>query len=192
MEEFCGDCQKQQRHFREGRGIYLYDDKMRTSVLRYKYGGRREYGSFFAASMCHYARCEILRWQPDLILPIPLHKKTRRQRGFNQAELLAERIGACYGIPVSSAVLAKRQQTHSQKKLSEEERRLNLKKAFFVERPVKNLRILLIDDVFTTGSTIDAAAQCLCKAGAAEIFFLTLCIAVREVPVADVTVHADV
>jgi ComF family protein len=179
-EEFCGDCRRIERHFTEGVSVFRYDTCMRTSVLKFKYGGRREYADFYAHSMARFAKNELLRWKPDVIVPIPLYKKKKRRRGFNQAELLAEKISRESGIPFSASILVKSRNTHSQKELDERTRRANLKKAFSVRKNISGLRILLVDDVFTTGSTMDAAAMCLRDAGAKEVFFLTLCTAIRE------------
>lgn len=177
-KELCRDCETGKRYFDEGRGIYPYTQTMKKSVLLYKYDGRREYSRFFAAAMSEYGKKELLRWKPDLIIPIPLHEKKRKQRGFNQAALLGEQLGRYTGLYVSDRVLKKKLQTKSQKKLDAKGRKKNLKHAFAVEEDVTGLRILLVDDVFTTGSTMDAAASSLKKAGASEVFFLTLCIAV--------------
>lgn len=126
--------------------------------------------------MCRYAEKEILRWRPDVIVPVPLHPGKQRMRGFNQAEYLARKIGSFYGIPVSDQILRKTGKTKSQKKLGIKERKKNLKGAFSVSRRLDGLTILIVDDVYTTGSTMDAAAECLWEKGAGRIYFLTLCI----------------
>ena len=177
-EEYCPECSVRHRSFSEGRGIYLYDDRMRTSLVKYKYYGRREYGDFYAAAMCRYADKEIHQWNPDLIIPIPLHPSKRRIRGFNQAEYLADRIGDFYGIPIASGVLRKIKKTKSQKKLDAGERRRNLSDAFEVAERLDGWKILLVDDVYTTGSTMDAAAACLREAGADQVYFLTVCMGI--------------
>lgn len=174
-EEYCPECSLRLRSFAEGRGIYLYDDRMKASLVKYKYYGRREYGDFYAAAMCRYAEKEIRRWNPDLIIPIPLHPAKQRLRGFNQAEYLADRLSAFFGIAAASRILRKTKKTKSQKKLDAGERRRNLKNAFEVTENLEGLRILLIDDVYTTGSTMDAAAACLIESGAERVFFLTVC-----------------
>lgn len=143
--------------------------------MKYKYYGRREYGDFYAAAICRYAEREIRSWKPDVIIPIPLHPFKQRQRGFNQAEYLAERIGKHYGIPVSSRILTKTRRTKSQKKLDAGQRRRNLQGAFCTEENLGGLNILLVDDVYTTGATMDAAASVLLETGAARVFFVTLC-----------------
>lgn len=174
-EEYCSVCSSKKRFFTGGKGIYLYDERMRQSIVKYKYYGRREYGDFYAAAICRYAETEIDAWKPDVIIPIPLHPSKQRQRGFNQAEYLAERIGNYYGIPVSSGILLKTRQTRSQKKLDAGQRRRNLQGAFLAAEKLNGLCILLVDDVYTTGSTMDAASSVLLEAGADRIFFVTLC-----------------
>lgn len=179
-EEYCRGCSGGKRSFDQGRGIFLYDQRMKASILRYKYDGRRQYGDFYARAMCRYAEADIKRWKPEMILPIPLHPRKLRMRGFNQAEYIADRVGGYFGIPVRSGMLKKIKNTGSQKKMDREQRRYNLLKAFAADPEVKGRRILLIDDVFTTGSTIDAAAKCLKNAGASSVFFLTVCIGREE------------
>ena len=109
-------------------------------------------------------------------MPIPMYWKKQRMRGYNQAEVLARVLSKYSGIPADNTLLKKNHPTKSQKKLDALQRKRNLKDAFSVTKSVSGMRILLVDDVYTTGSTIDAAAQSLLEKGAAEIFFLTLCI----------------
>lgn len=179
QEDCCEDCAKG-RVFREGRGIFLYDERMKTSVLTYKYGGRREYGAFFAAALAAFGEKDVRRWRPDLIVPVPMYKKKQRQRGFNQAEDLALQAGRLLKLPVSAGLVRKTADTKSQKKLDARSRRRNLQEAFRVTAPADGLRILVVDDVFTTGSTIEAVAAALKDAGAGEVFFLTVAIGVKK------------
>lgn len=174
--EYCKDCQKHTHIFDQGRGIFVYDGIMRRSVTRYKYYGCREYGDFYAKALYRYARKELNQWKPDLIVPVPIHKSKERLRGFNQAAYLAERLSCYTGIPVDTDLVQKVVKTKSQKKLNAMQRRKNLEKAFLVTKNIKGKDILVIDDVYTTGSTIDAMAGCLRKRGAKNIYFLTVCI----------------
>ena len=174
-EEYCGDCLKRERNFDEGRGVFLYDGTIKKSLIRYKYYGSREYADYFAVSMCRRAQKDIRRWNPDVIMPVPLHRRKRKMRGFNQAGYLAVRMGKLLDIPVSENTLKKVRSTRSQKKLGAAERRRNLCRAFRVEGRVDGLTVLLVDDVYTTGSTMEAAAFCLKKAGAEKVCFITLC-----------------
>ena len=164
--EYCRDCQKRKHMFEQGRGIFVYDSSMRRSVTRYKYYGCREYGDFYAKAMYRYAKMELREWKPDLIVPVPVHRSKERMRGFNQAAYLAERISRYIGIPADMGLVQKNIKTKSQKKLNALQRRKNLEKAFCVTGDVRGKDILVIDDVYTTGSTIDAMASCLKKKGA--------------------------
>ena len=178
-QEYCSDCASYERVFTQGRGIFLYDPVWKYSMMRYKYFGCREYGEFYARSMAVFAAAELRRWRPELIVPVPLHKKKLKQRGFNQSLCLAQWLGKFTGIPVDDSLVTKIRNTKSQKKLDAAQRRKNLQNAFFVERSVKAGRILVVDDVFTTGSTMDAMAACLLEKGAVQVFFLTVCIVKR-------------
>ena len=174
--EYCKDCQKHTHIFDQGRGIFVYDGIMRRSVTRYKYYGCREYGDFYAKAMYRYAWKNLNQWKPDLIVPVPIHKSKERLRGFNQAAYLADRLGCYTGIPVDTDLVQKVVKTKSQKKLTAVQRRKNLEKAFLVTKNIRGKDILVIDDVYTTGSTIDAMAGLLRKRGAKNIYFLTVCI----------------
>lgn len=178
-QECCPDCTSFVRAFTQGRGIFLYDSVWKHSMMRYKYFGCREYGEFYARSMAVFAAGELRRWRPELIVPVPLHKKKLKQRGFNQSLCLAQWLGRFTGIPVDDCLVTKIRHTKSQKKLGGAQRRKNLQNAFRVEKDVKVRRILVVDDVFTTGSTMDAMAACLLEKGAVQVFFLTVCIVKR-------------
>ena len=180
-QEFCQDCIKHRHFFKEGRAAFPYTGKIQKSLLQFKLHNRRSYGEFFAGAMAaRFQKYEKL-WKIDVICPIPLHKKKQRYRGYNQAELLAYPIGKAFQIPVIPELLLKVQETSQQKELDRKNRQKNLKKAFQIgQYDVKLKRILLIDDVYTTGSTMDAAAAVLKEAGAAEVFFLTACIGTEK------------
>lgn len=173
-EEYCPECRKRRRHFDQGRCGFDYTEKMRQSLVRYKYYGSREYSMYYGSALCEILGQTIRRWKPDVIIPIPLYSRKKRMRGFNQAEELADEIGRIMQMPVASDVLLKVRETRSQKKLNAGERRQNLKGAFRCAQPLKGLKILLIDDVYTTGSTMETAALCLREAGAVNVFFVAL------------------
>ena len=174
-EEYCEDCHKRAHYFTEGRSIFLYGEIWRQSLVRFKYYGCREYGDFYAKAMSIYAKKYLNRWKPQLIVPVPLHPGKQRMRGFNQAAYLAERLSGYTGIPWDEHLVRKIKKTRSQKKLDAAERRRNLKKAYLVTRNISSLDVLVVDDVYTTGSTMDAMAMCLREAGAREVYFLTVC-----------------
>lgn len=114
---------------------------------------------FYARAMYRNAQKELREWKPDLIVPVPVHRSKERQRGFNQAAYLAEKLGHYTGISTDVNIVQKVLKTKSQKKLNALQRRKNLEKAFCVTGDVRGKNILVIDDVYTTGSTIDAMGR---------------------------------
>jgi ComF family protein len=111
-----------------------------------------------------------------LVVPVPLYPDRERERGFNQAALLAERLGRLWGVAVAAHALERTVATPAQTGLSAEERRRNVRGVFAAPRParVAGQRVLLVDDVLTTGATADACARALMRAGAAEVGVLTV------------------
>ena len=112
----------------------------------------------------------------ELIVPVPLHRKKMRIRGYNQAALLAEVLGEITGISVDEDILVRVKNTKPLKQLNDKERRRSIRGAFSVRKSVWAKTIVLIDDIYTTGSTLDEAAQVLLKAGAEKVYFLTISI----------------
>ena len=174
-EEYCEDCRKGAHHFTEGRSIFWYGEVWRQSLVRFKYYGCREYGDFYAKAMSVFGKKYLERWKPDLIVPVPLHPRKKRMRGFNQAAYLAERLSVLTGIPWNGHLVKKIRSTRSQKKLNAIQRRQNLKNAYQVTERIPGFSVLVVDDVYTTGSTADAMAMCLLEAGAEKVYFLTIC-----------------
>ena len=175
-QEYCRDCQKASHVYEQGIGIYVYDDIMRRSIENFKFHGRREYGDFYIRAMAEYGRSYIQRWKPEAIVPVPITARKQKIRGFNQSEYLAEGIGEIYKIPVLSQAVVRLEERKAQKELSAKERRRNLKHAFQIGKNFKAFKtVLLVDDVYTTGSTVDAVAEVLKENGVERIYFLTLC-----------------
>lgn len=174
-EEYCEDCKKGVHHFTEGRSIFLYGEIWRQSLVRFKYYGCREYGDFYAKAMYVFGKKYLERWKPELLVPVPLHSRKKRMRGFNQAAYLSEQLSRFTGIPWDDQLVQKIRSTRSQKKLNATQRRQNLKDAYLVKRKLPGFSVLVVDDVYTTGSTMDAMAMCLLEAGARDVYFLTVC-----------------
>ena len=144
--------------------------------MKYKYFGCREYGKFYGKAMYIYAGDAIRRWKPDVIVPVPLHWRKLRRRGFNQAEMLARELSKYTGISTDVTLVKKKKATKSQKKLNADQRRKNLQEAFQITGNPAGKCILLVDDVYTTGSTMDVISNALLENGATNIFFITVCI----------------
>lgn len=175
-EEYCEDCRAQEHYFDRGVAAFTYTGAMKSSVRRMKFSNRRDYIPFFAESMVQALRPHLPLWSPQLILPVPMHPRKRRQRGYNQAELLAGRISRLTGIPVDTDLLYCTRLTQSQKELGRRERLENLRGSFAVCEPFPDVsRVLLVDDVYTTGSTLDEISRVLRAHGAESVFFVVLC-----------------
>lgn len=173
-EEFCRDCRERGHLYERGRALYEYDSAA-ESIYRFKYGGRREYADFYGEQIADYLGDFIREVHPDGFVPIPLHRSRRARRGYNQAGLLAEAVGRRMGVPVYERLLVRVRNTVPQKKLNCPERQNNLKKAFNMpENDVKLKTILVFDDIYTTGATIDEAARALKAAGAERVYFVAL------------------
>lgn len=176
-KEYCRDCISSSHTYKRGIAVYPYNEYLKKSIFQIKYHNKREYLAFYGERIAREAGSQIMKWAPDVIIPIPLYKKKQRVRGFNQAGLLADHLGRILGIPVEDGLLERVRNTVPQKELNRKERQNNLKKAFkIVQNDVKLRKVLLVDDIYTTGSTIDAAASALLDAGAREVYFVTLCI----------------
>lgn len=173
-KEFCEDCEKKEHVYIRGRALYEYK-AVASSIYRFKYGDRQEYAEFFGEEVVRYLGDFIKSVNPQGIIPIPLHKRRRNKRGYNQAELLAKAIGKRVEIPVYDKLLVRVKNTAPLKQQNAKERQNNLKKAFKVtQNDVKLDKVIIIDDIYTTGSTINEAAAVLKKCGVQNIYFVTL------------------
>lgn len=176
-QEYCYDCSHTHHYYDRGLSLWLHQKQVQTSVYQFKYHNRRIYSRFYAAEMAKQFAAIIKTWEIALIIPIPLSRKRRKYRGYNQAELLARELGYLLGAPVDSKSLRRVRDTNPQKKLDAGQRRRNLRNAFAVQaifKPPGN--VLLIDDIYTTGNTIDNAARVLKQVGVPCVYFLTISI----------------
>ncbi|MCR4743743.1 MAG: ComF family protein [Lachnospiraceae bacterium] len=174
--EYCEDCKREKHYFTKARSVFVYNDAMRNSVLRYKNHSRREYADFYAEMMEKYLGKEIKAFRADGMIAVPLTKKKLKKRGFDQAEFLAEKVSGRLGISLYKGFLKRLKDTDEQKLLSGAERRKNLKKAFIMSRnDVKLNRVILLDDVYTTGSTADEISVELLNAGIKSVMVVSLC-----------------
>ena len=176
-QEYCRDCQRFSHSFDKGGAVFAYDQLMRKSISMFKYHNRREYARFYAMEMYEHCRHFLNTCNPDVILPVPIHRQKKRQRGFNQAELVAKRLGKMMEVPVDCKYLIRWEKTVPQKELSRQKRKANLKQAFGVKKTDRTYeRVLIVDDIYTTGATIDAISEILRENKVKIIFFLTICV----------------
>lgn len=175
-DEYCKDCSKRKHEFVQGKSLYEYSGAA-ASIHRLKYGKRREYAEFYGEELAKRFGETIRRWGAEALVPVPIHKKRKRERGYNQAELLAECLGKCLNIPVKSKLIVRSKETVPQKELNAAQSQNNLKRAFKIgENDVKLSTIIVVDDIYTTGSTVDEMARVLKQAGVKQVYVLTLAI----------------
>ncbi len=179
--EFCADCSRKEHSFERGFALFAYDDVMRRSVAGFKYHGRREYADYYAEELLKRFRGEFSRIGFEAVVPVPVHRNRLAKRGYNQAALIAQGVADGLGLPCLEDFLIRNSDTLPQKELTSGERYANLRKAFGINRhhPAWNRyfeRILLVDDIYTTGSTADACSDALLTAGIGSVYVLSLCI----------------
>lgn len=174
--EYCRDCMEKRHYFKEGAALFVYSS-VRESLYRFKYEGRQEYGEYYGQQVGLHLAEKLRRWKPEGLIPVPLHKKRQKKRGYNQAAVLARAISRETGIPVYENFARRIKNTVPQKELDGQARENNLKKAFKIcQNDVKLKTIIIIDDIYTTGSTMDALALECKKAGIETIYCISLAI----------------
>lgn len=171
----CKDCNQKPPEFDIARAVGPYEDQYRIAIKVFKFMGRKHLGVKMGHMMAEVIKNEP-RFSPiDIIVPVPISKGSLKQRGFNQTEVLGKQIGKDLKIKMATNILERVKETPSQRELSREERERNLLFAFAV-KPKKKIvgqNILLVDDVYTTGSTSRECARVLLKAGANRVSVIT-------------------
>ena len=172
-EQICSQCQAAPPVWDHLRSVARYGGQLRNAIHALKY--RRDLGMGESLSRHLIDLYRTLNWKVDLIVSVPLDLARMQERGYNQVSLLAIPLGLSFGIAYRPKALRKVRQTPRQVTLSAEQRRTNMEGAFLAEpEDVQGKRVLLVDDVITTGTTLQACCQALRLAGARDIFVLTL------------------
>ena len=182
--ELCYDCAGRESAFSRGASAYVYEGELRESMVRFKFRGRAEYGTWYAREILRSHRETLAKWRADAVIPVPIHRRKLRERGYNQAELVADELAGELGLPLYRNYLRRNRYTVPQKELSNRERVRNLMRAMepgrdaamLAERKMTPERVILVDDIYTTGSTLEACSRVLKAAGVAGIFIVTVCI----------------
>ena len=171
----CGPCRRRRPAWAYARAAARYGDHVRDALHAFKFGGRRALAGPLGALMAELGPALPLA-AVDVLVPVPLHPRRLRERGFNQSWLLARRLAAAWGVTARSDVLARRVATAAQTDLGAEARRLNVRGAFVVRRPelVAGRHVLLVDDILTTGATAAECALALRAGGAATVGVVTV------------------
>lgn len=175
-KQLCGTCLQKKKHlFALQRSAFIYDDESKKLILDFKFRDRTANAETLA-NMLYAAGTDIWQQNPDVLIPVPIHRLRLIKRRYNQSAELAKHLSDKIQIPTDFNSLIRCRNTIPQVELSGHARRNNLKQAFAVKYPqnIKGKKVVLIDDVSTTGSTLNECAKALHKAGAAEIYALTL------------------
>ena len=175
--EYCDDCRKHKRSFERVYPVFNYVEPVKSSVLAVKYKNKREYLDFYGHMLAMRIAPELRYTHLQGLVPVPVHRSKLRQRGFNQAEILADIIGKETGIKVYKNLLLRTSDTTPQKELSPVERANNIKQALSVGKIEDGLKnVLLIDDIYTTGATVEACTEVLLKAGLQKVYVGVICV----------------
>jgi ComF family protein len=172
----CGRCRRRLNPLPEGASLGPYDGVRRDAVLALKFGGQRRIAAQLARALWAQPAARRLLTPEALLLPVPLHPHRQRQRGFNQSELIARELARLGRQDTAVGVLVRQRDTAAQTGLSAAQRRANVSGVFAVgaSADVRGRRVVLVDDVYTTGATARACARALRQAGAASVRLLTV------------------
>ncbi|MGB7574716.1 MAG: ComF family protein [Thermodesulfobacteriota bacterium] len=177
----CGACVTHRKYFTIARALGAFEGSLQEAIHRWKYEGKTYLTPFFASWMAEGLN---RYWEPgslDLLIPVPLHTRRLRERGFNQALLLVKDLSRRTGIPYRKTILQKKKSTIPQVNLGRAEREKGLRGTFHVigKEELSGLSVLLIDDVYTTGATVNECSKVLLKGGAERVDVLTLAHAIK-------------
>jgi ComF family protein len=179
-DHLCGECLTSRPSFAIARAVARYEAVLLDAIHAFKYKGKITTGEVLGKMMADYAYPGFSIADYSLIIPVPLHARRLRERGFNQAVILAREISKRFSISLDYLALRRRVYTEPQVNLGRDRRAVNVRSAFAVKngKRIEGEKILLVDDVFTTGSTVRECAGALMTHGAEEVAVLTLARAV--------------
>jgi ComF family protein len=172
----CANCRELELHFRSARSAVAATGVVLEAIHRYKYQRALWFEPFLTDLLVRAAAPELSKEKWDMLVPVPLHPTKKREREFNQAERLARPLGAAAQIPMNPRLLRRVEPTRTQTLLTQQQRAANVRHAFAMRRRHKlsGERIVLVDDVFTTGATTSACAKVLLAAGAGDVCVWTV------------------
>lgn len=176
-DEYCQDCTRIPKSYKRGFPVFFYKDPLKGALYDFKYKNQREYGAFFADCMWGQYGEVMKQLAIDGIVPVPVHRRKKRSRGYNQAEVLAVQFGKHLKCPVYPHYLERVVDTNPQKELDDRQRMENLKNAFKIgQNKIKLNQILLVDDIYTSGATVEACTRVLLAAGAEAVYYTSVAI----------------
>jgi competence protein ComFC len=182
IQKICYVCRRGAYGFERARSYGPYNDALSGAILLLKYESLSRLGAWFADRLVPIVRDEFKGAEFDAIVPVPLHPSRQRERGYNQAELIARPLAKRLGIKMATYLLVRTRPRPAKSVLTLKERWESVRGAYETRTGAKvdKLRILLVDDVFTTGATLDACARALREAGAASVHGVTVARVVPE------------
>lgn len=171
----CGECMEDPPPFSSARALVVYDQEVFPLLHRMKYGPDASLARFMGEILALNLKEELDSLEADLVVPIPLHVARLRQRGFNQAAVMGKAVAESLGVSIQLRLLERPKATPPQVGLSRIQRRDNIKGAFWVREPslLRRKKVLLVDDVYTTGATLKEASRELLRKGATRVHVLT-------------------
>lgn len=182
FQQLCKQCRETRYYFTEARAVAVYESSLREILAELKYRYRPELGEVLGKLLVEWVKLHRNFQDFKLIIPIPINDQKLKQRGYNQAELLAKPVQRYLGIPLANDIMVREKITESQNALCKEERFRNIEGAFRVVNPgrLTGAKVLLIDDILTTGATASEAARVLLRAGALEVKVLTVAVGIID------------
>lgn len=182
-KEYCSDCRQHPKNFERGMGLCIYQKPVTDSLAAIKYKNQRKFAQYYLEEIRKRKYKELQQLKVDVVIPVPIYRKKRRKRGFNQAEIFAKGIAQMLDVPMYTKIVERIHDTKPQKQLNPGERKKNLKKAFCgnykeYQKAGMPKRVLLVDDIYTTGSTAQTVTAALKQMGVREVY--VFCIAVGK------------
>lgn len=175
--EYCYDCSRIRHIYDQGAAVFEYGDGIKQSIYRFKYKGCRNFAGWYGDEIYEKCKDRLNLWRPQVIIPVPLYRRKERTRGYNQAELIARRLSVLSGIRTDAGILIRNRSTAAMKALNDVQRAENIKNAFTViKNVIQYKRVLLIDDIYTTGATVDECAKALKSSGVDKVYSISLCV----------------
>ena len=173
---YCYDCSRKQHKFVRNFSVFEYPN-VKESLYRFKYQGRAEYAAYYARQAYNMHGRRLGELHADAVIPVPLHVSRYRKRGYNQAEELAKELSKLIHVPVKNHYIKRIKATKPLKTMDVLGRQNNLKKAFLImQNDVKLNTIILVDDIYTTGATLDEISEVCMAAGIENIYSLTVAV----------------
>lgn len=184
-QEYCYDCRHFPKSFRSGLALFVYNETTRPVMAAFKYKNRRMLSQFFAREIVRRHKDDLLQKKPQLCIPVPIHKNKLRQRNYNQAALLAMDLSVLLHIPYCGTLLLRTVDTPPQKNLRPQARFHNLQNAFTINPACPHLlkgisTVLLVDDIYTTGATMEICTRILQAAGIENVIVYSVCIGIAR------------